>query len=85
MVSRSTINYIDDIYAVCHRNHADRAYNTLKEILTSIGLPLNHKKAFAPCTKLKIMAINMDIETRTFSIAPDKLLDIMCECVIMFL
>ena len=78
-------NYIDNIYAVCHRDHVNEAYETLKKILTSMGLPLNLKKVFSPCTKLNIMGITVDINTRTFSIAPEKIADIMRECVLMFL
>ena len=78
-------NYIDDIYAVCHRHHVNKAYETLKKILTSMGLPLNLKKVFSLCTKLNIIGITVDINTRTFSIAPEKIADIMRECVLMFL
>ena len=40
-------NYIDDIYAVYYKDQAYRAYVTLKEILNSLGLPLNNNKVFA--------------------------------------
>ena len=78
-------NYIDDICAVCHKDQADLAYETLKEILHRIGLLLNHKKVFAPCKNLNIMGITIDIESCTFSIAPKELHEIMQECLQMFL
>ena len=33
--------YIDDIYALCHKDQADQTFEILKEILHGIGLPLN--------------------------------------------
>ena len=78
-------NYIDDIYAVVHKDSADLAFETLKEILGNIGLPLKESKVFAPCTNLTIMGIAVDIHTRTFSIPHEKLLEIVQSCVQMFL
>ena len=78
-------NYIDDIYAVAHKDSAGLAFETLKEILQNIGLPLNENKVFAPCTSLTIMGIVVDIEARTFSIPHEKLTEIVKACVEMFL
>ena len=74
--SFSVHNYIDDIYAVAHRDLADVAFETLKEILHGIGLPLNENKVFAPCTSMTIMGIVVDIQACTFSIPHDELLEI---------
>ena len=78
-------NYIDDIYAVAHKDAAQCAFDTLKEILQDIGLPLNESKVFAPCTRLTIMGIVVDIQARTFSIPQDKLSEIVQSCIQMFL
>ena len=78
-------NYIDDIYAVAHKDSADEAFATLKDILHNIGLPLNDNKVFAPCTTLNIMGIVVDIQTRTFSITPEKMREISHTCIQFFL
>ena len=51
-------NYIDDIYAVCHKDTAHKGFETLQEILRKLGLPLNCNKVFPPCTTLNIMGID---------------------------
>ena len=56
-------NYIDDIYACCHKDHAHRVFEMLKSILQRLGLPLNEKKVLAPCTNLNIMGIVIDIRS----------------------
>ena len=83
--SFSVHNYINDIYAVAHKDSADLVFETLKEILHDIGLPLNENKVFAPCTSLTIMGIVVDIQARTFSIPHNKLLEIVKSRVEMFL
>ena len=70
---------------VCHRDQTDEAFQALKEILINIGLPLNHRKVFPPCMKLDIMGICVDVKSRTFSIAPEKMGKIVRECISMFL
>ena len=73
-------NYIDVIYAVCHKDHGHLAFETLKKSLNNMGLPLNYNKVFAPCMNLNIMGVTIDIKTRTFNTSPEKLKDIMQEC-----
>ena len=34
-------NYIDDLYACCHEDKADRAFQALLDILVQLGLPTN--------------------------------------------
>ena len=78
-------NCIDDIYAVCHKDSAHEAFETLKEILHNIGLPLNHKKVFSPCATLDIMGIVVNIESCTFSITEEKITEISKNCIELFL
>ena len=41
-------NYIDDIYACCHKDKAQACFDTLVQVLTEIGLPINPKKLHTP-------------------------------------
>ena len=45
-------NYIDDIYVCCHKDTAQVCFDTLVQVLTDIGLPINPKKIHPPCTRL---------------------------------
>ena len=62
------LNYIDDIYAVCHKDTAQAAYDTLISVVKNIGLPINISKLFPPSTELSILGIVVNVNTRTFSI-----------------
>ena len=73
-------NYIDDIYACCHRECAQEAFNTLLAVIEAIGLSINPEKVFSPCTALTIMGIRVDIDARTFSIEDKKLQEILQLC-----
>ena len=73
-------NYIDDMYACCHENIANEAFQTLLEIINRIGLPMNPKKVLPPLKILTIMGIVVDIDKRTFSIPQDRLCEIYDLC-----
>ena len=73
-------NYIDDIYACCHKERAHDAFNTLLAVIRAIGLPINPQKVFLPCTSLTIMGIKVNIQTRTFCIDDKKLQEIFHLC-----
>ena len=47
-------NYIDDIYACCHKNQAQVAFSTLNEVIELVGLSLNLSKLFPPFKRLYI-------------------------------
>ena len=70
---------------VAHKDSTHEAFNTLRDILHDIGLPLNDKKVFAPCKILSIMGIVVDIEARTFSITDEKMLEMSHSCIEFFL
>ena len=57
-------NYIDDIYACCHRDQAQALFDSLLEVLHSIGLPVNPKKVHPPQSRLSIMGIIVDVKTK---------------------
>ena len=61
-------NYIDDIYACCHKDQAQSLFDSLIEVLQSIGLPVNPQKVHPPQSHLSIMGIIVDVNTQTFSI-----------------
>ena len=77
-------NYIDDIYACCHKDHADFAFRKLREVIANIGLPMNPDKVFPPTTTLPIMGIVIDVEQGTFSIDSKKLEEIHAICLQSF-
>ena len=77
-------NYIDDIYACCHKDKAQACFDALVQVLTEIGLPINPKKVHPPCTRLSIMGIVVDVNEQTFSIENEKLDEIYSECVNVF-
>ena len=70
-------NYIDDMYACCHVDTANEAFEALVDITTHIGLPMNKKKVFQLTKVLTIMGIVVDVDQRTFSIPLDKLYETM--------
>ena len=62
-----------------------KVFGALKRILQGLGLPLNEKKVFAPCTNLNIMSIVVDIQAHTLSISEEKLHENFQKCIDMFL
>ena len=78
-------NYIDDIYACCHKDVAQQAFDALTLVNQQVGLPINPAEVFPPITSLLIMGIVVDINARTFSIPADKLNEIWSLCNEMFL
>ena len=78
-------NYNDDIYACCHKDVANEAFDALTLVIEQVGLPINPSKVFPPTTVLSIMGIVVNVRERTFSIPIDKLHKIWCLCNEMFL
>ena len=78
-------NFIDDIYAFCHKDVAQQAFEALAMVIEQVGLPINPAKVFPPTTNLPIMGIVIDVNARTFSIPTEKLHKIWCQCNKMFL
>ena len=73
-------NYIDDMYACIHEHTAQQAFESLQDIILSLGLPLNEKKVLPPAKSMSIMGILVDVDKRTFSIPREKLNEIYEEC-----
>ena len=78
-------NYIDDMYACCHKDVAEKAFHDLLDTIRSLGLPINEKKVFPPAERMTIMGIVVDVTMGTFSIENEKLVQISSECAQAFL
>ena len=78
-------HFIDDIYACCHKDVAQQAFEALNLVIQQVGLPINPAKVFPPTTSLPIMGVVVDVNARTFSIPTDKLNEIWNLCNKMFL
>ena len=73
-------NYIDDIYAVCHKDTAQMAFQKLIQVVKHIGLPINNSNLLSPTTELAILGITVSVVQMTFSIPPMKLEEILSMC-----
>ena len=77
-------NYIDDIYACCHKDEAQSLFDSLIHVLQSMGLPINPNKVHPPQSRLSIMGIVVDVNSQTFSIEEEKLNEIYEHCLLAF-
>ena len=77
-------NYIDDIYACCHKNEAQSLFDSLIEVLQSIDLRINPSKVHPPQSRLSIMGIVVDVKSQTFGIESEKLNEILGQCLLAF-
>ena len=64
--------YIDDFILVNPKHKAREAFDTLYNLLTELGLPMNEDKTVPPSSKLTYLGINIDIPNNTLSIDSDK-------------
>ena len=55
------LNYMDDIYAVCHKDIAQEAYENIISVVNNIGLPINVPKLFPPTTELSILGVMVNV------------------------
>ena len=78
-------NYIDDIYACCHKDQAQTAFRALTDVIRSVGLPINPSKLFPPCKTLSILGIVVDVDSATFRIEEEKLREITTLCAHSFI
>ena len=60
-------NYINDIYACCHFDMAQQAFDNLLEVIQNIGLPINKNNVFSPTCRLSIMGIVVYVNKASFS------------------
>ena len=72
--------YIDDIIGIQNKAQADVAFQTLQNLITSLGLPINPKKLVAPTSSMICMGILVDIEAGLLRIPDRKLQEIKDLC-----
>ena len=63
--------YIDDIIGLQNTVHAAAAFQTLQNLINSLGLHINPKKLEAPTSSMVCIGILVDIEAGLLQI-PDK-------------
>ena len=66
-------NYIDDVIGHATVSQAGPAFQILKDLLLELGFALSDKKMVPPTTKCVCLGIELDTETFTAAIPPDKL------------
>ena len=75
--------YIHDYVAVVPRVRAEAAFQCLRTLLHTLGLPVNQDKLTPPTKRLTCLGIEVDIEANVLRIAPDKLHAIHQECLLV--
>ena len=75
--------YIDDYVAVVPRVSSEAAFQSLRTLLHTLGLPVNSDKLTSPTKRLTCLGIEVDIEANVLRIAPDKLHAIHQECLVV--
>ena len=73
-------NYVDDLTYCGLPSNIHQSFETLLELLTQLGPAINLKKLMAPCTSLVCLVILINTETRTMSVPPDKLDNVINMC-----
>ena len=67
------MNYLDDIIGASLSGTGSHTFLTLKNLLQSLGLPINYKKISAQTHKITCLGINIYTKEGTLSIPLDKL------------
>ena len=75
-----TCAYLDDIVGVARPQNAYSAFLSLKNLITSLGLPINEEKVSTPVSKLTCLGIQIDARTGIMSIPQEKLQQIRGLC-----
>ena len=73
-------NYVDDIIYCGIPSKIEPAFKFLVDLLHHLGLDINPKKLVAPSTAMVCLGILVDTKTRTMSIPPEKLDNIVNMC-----
>ena len=75
------INYIDDIIGINVPSKVFDSFNTLQNLLQSLGFQLPEKKIVQPTGKINCLGIMVDTENFTTSIPAEKLQEIWETCI----
>ena len=73
-------NYVDDIIYCGTPSKIHPAFQFLVDLLDQLGLTLNSKKLVSPTISMVCLGILIDTETRTMSVPPEKLENIIQMC-----
>ena len=73
-------NYVDDMMLCGTPSKIHPAFQFLVHLLDQLGLTLNSKKLVSPTTSMVCLGILIDTETRTMSVPPEKLENIIQMC-----
>ena len=73
-------NYVDDIIQCGTPSKIYPAFQFLVDLLDQLGLTLNSKKLVSPTTSMVCLGILINTETRTMSVPPEKLENIIKMC-----
>ena len=75
-----TCAYLDDIVGVSPPSSANSAFLSLNNLITSLGLPINHDKVSQPVDSLTCLGINIDVKTGTLTIPEGKIEEVQQLC-----
>ena len=75
-----TCSYLDDIIGVAPAQSANNAFLALKNLISSLGLPINQEKVSTPVTRLTCLGIDIDAKSGMLRIPKDKLQQIKSIC-----
>ena len=73
-------NYVDDLIYCGVPSNIHQSFEILLKLLTQLSLHINLKKLVAPCTSLVCLGILINTETKTMSVPPDKLENVISMC-----
>ena len=74
------INYIDDILGIHVPSKIDASFDSLHQLLHSLGFDISLKKLEKLSTRLNCLGILVDTKEFTLSIPPEKLNQILAVC-----
>ena len=75
-----TCAYLDDIVGVVPPNTANSAFLSLKNLITSLGLPINTGKVATATQELTCLGIHINARTMTLTIPAEKMLQVKQLC-----
>ena len=73
-------NYIDDFGGAESPHKATMAFETLEELLSTLGLESSPEKDCAPSTCMVFLGVHFNTVDMTMSMTPERLLDLLSRC-----
>ena len=75
-----TCAYLDDVIGVATPASASNAFTSLNNLIRTLGLPINQEKVVAPAQEMTCLGININAQSGTLTIPPDKVHNIKRLC-----